>query len=183
MFLHSFLADKTVKQFFYNYLISEKNYRFFFVSYATIFLLPIVYLYAKGDKTEFYYPNLISLIIGWGLIVLSVYAFFVSFKNYNIHEFLGLDRLKSADKVFYPLKVEGLNRYVRHPLYSFSYILIIGIFLISPNDYVLAASIITAIYLPVGIYFEEKKLLEEYGDAYYEYMSKVPKLIPSFIRI
>jgi len=178
MFLHSFLADNTVKMFFYKHIISERYYRFFFVSYSIVFLLPIGYLYFTGDKHQYYTPDVITVFIGWILIFSSLYVFSISFKNYNIHEFLGLDRLKSDKRVFYPLKIEGINKYVRHPLYSFSYTLMLGLFLIAPNDYILTASIIIAVYLPIGIQFEEKKLIEEYGDKYIEYMNKVPKLFP-----
>jgi len=181
MFLHSFLADNKVKGFFYKHIISERYYRFFFVSYSILFLLPIGYLYFAGDKHRYFNPDVITVFIGWLLIFSSLYVFFISFKNYNIHEFIGLDRLKSDKRVFYPLKTEGINSYVRHPLYTFSYTLMLGLFLIEPNDYILAASIIIAVYLPIGIYFEEKKLIEEYGDKYIEYMKEVPKLFP-FVR-
>jgi protein-S-isoprenylcysteine O-methyltransferase Ste14 len=142
-----------------------------------------MYLYSIGDKINYFSTNVYSDIIGWVLIILSTYIFYISFKNYNIREFLGLDRLKSSEKVFYPLKVGGINKNVRHPLYSFSYTLMFGIFLVFPNDYVMMASLITAIYLPIGIYFEEQKLIGEYGDKYREYMKEVPMLIPKLYLI
>ena len=180
MFLHSFLAHNRVKRFFYKNIFNERYYRFFFVSYATLFLLPIMYLYSIGDKKNYFSTNVYTDTIGLVIIIFSVYIFYISFKNYNIREFLGLDRLKSSEKVFYPLKVGGINKNVRHPLYSFSYTLMFGIFLISPNNYVLIASLITAIYLPIGIYFEEQKLIKEYGEKYREYIENVPMLIPKF---
>jgi len=178
MFLHSFLADNRVKNYFYKNIISERYYRFFFVSYSILFLFPIAYFYFSGDKYNYFQPNNFSDLLGCILILISFYVFYISFKNYNIREFLGLDRLKSEEKIFYPLKVKGVNKIVRHPLYSFSYTLMLGLFLIAPNNYILIASIITAVYLPIGIYLEEKKLLKEYGEKYRVYMERVPKLIP-----
>ena len=178
MFLHSFLADKRVKNYFYKHIISERYYRLFFVSYSVFLLFPIAYVYFSADKYNYFQPNVFGNILGWLLILISFYVFFISFKNYNIREFLGLDRLKSGEKVFYPLKVSGINKIVRHPLYSFSYTLMLGLFLIAPNNYILIACVIIAVYLPIGIYFEEKKLIEEYGKEYKDYMEHVPKLIP-----
>jgi len=178
MFLHSFLAHNKVKNFFYNRIISERYYRFFFVSYAIGMLLPIAYFYFNGDKTYYFTPGIYLQILGYLLIGISSYIFYISFKNYNIREFLGLDRLNREEKIFYPLKTEGINKIVRHPLYSFSYTLMLGIFLISPDNYVLIASLIIAIYLPIGIVFEEKKLIKEYGDDYKEYIKEVPMLLP-----
>jgi protein-S-isoprenylcysteine O-methyltransferase Ste14 len=37
---------------------------------------------------------------------------------------------------------------------------------------------IIAIYLPIGIIFEEQKLVKEYGDRYKKYQKEVPMLIP-----
>ncbi|MFT6214861.1 MAG: protein-S-isoprenylcysteine O-methyltransferase Ste14 [Roseivirga sp.] len=34
------------------------------------------------------------------------------------------------------------------------------------------------IYLPIGIYLEEKKLIQTYGKAYIKYKEEVPALIP-----
>lgn len=178
MILHSFLAHDTVKDYFYKNLLKERYYRFFFVSYAVGMLLPIVYIYSKAEKLFYFTPNMSIQILGYILILISSYAFYISFKNYNIREFLGLDRLNTDKKVYYPLKTEGINKYIRHPLYSFSYTLMLGIFLISPNNYVLIASIITGIYLPIGIFFEERKLIDEYGDSYKDYIKNVPMLIP-----
>jgi len=110
--------------------------------------------------------------------LVSLYVFYISFKNYDFNEFLGLDRLKNKEKPRYPLKTGGINRYVRHPLYSASYLLMAGIFLIMPDDYVLTAIIIIAVYLPIGIIFEEQKLIKEYGQSYIEYTRNVPSLIP-----
>ncbi|HHH54399.1 MAG TPA: isoprenylcysteine carboxylmethyltransferase family protein [Bacteroidetes bacterium] len=178
MFLHSFLAHDKVKTILYKKLINERYYRFFFVSYATVFFIPILYLYYTGKHTIYFIPNTYIIIIATGLIVFSLWIFYISFKNYNFKEFLGIDRINSKDKIHYQLSTEGINKYVRHPLYSASYTLMAGIFLISPDNYILAACMIIAIYLPIGIIFEEQKLVKEYGDRYKKYQKEVPMLIP-----
>jgi protein-S-isoprenylcysteine O-methyltransferase Ste14 len=35
------------------------------------------------------------------------------------------------------------------------------------------------VYIPIGIYFEEKKLIKMYGDQYVEYKKRVPAIFPN----
>lgn len=76
------------------------------------------------------------------------------------------------------LKVEGIHKYVRHPLYLGTLLFIWGLFFIFPllNNLIAAAAITT--YVLIGIKFEEKKLLKEFGNVYAEYIKNVPGLIP-----
>lgn len=178
MFLHSFLAHHKVKEYLYDRFIKERYYRIFFIAYAILFLIPVAYLYFKANKILFFETNIFLNIIGISLIIFSLYIFYISFKNYDIKEFLGLDRINSGHKIHYQLNTGGINKYVRHPLYSASYPLMTGIFLLSPDNYVLTACIIISIYLPVGIIFEEQKLIAEYGKQYIDYMKNVPMLFP-----
>ncbi len=178
MFLHSFLAHNKVKEYLYRTLIKERYYRIFYVSYAVFFLVPIAYFYFSAEKTLYFESSKFALISGYFLILFSIYIFYISFKNYDFKEFLGLDRMKNTTKMYYQLNTGGINKYVRHPLYSASYTLMAGIFLISPDNYILTACIVIAIYLPIGIVFEEQKLKKEYGIKYREYMERVPMLFP-----
>lgn len=150
----------------------------FFSYRMRLFFSYLSYIYYTGKHTIYFIPNTYIIIIATGLIVFSLWIFYISFKNYNFKEFLGIDRINSKDKIHYQLSTEGINKYVRHPLYSASYTLMAGIFLISPDNYILAACMIIAIYLPIGIIFEEQKLVKEYGDRYKKYQKEVPMLIP-----
>ncbi len=181
MFLHSFLAHNKVKEYIYRNLIKERYYRIFFISYATLFLIPIAYLYFIANKTVYFETNIFLSALGIILIIFSIYIFYISFKNYDFKEFLGLDRINSEHKIHYQLNTGSINKYVRHPLYSASYPLMTGIFLLSPDNYILAGCIIISIYLPIGIIFEEQKLIEEYGEKYKDYMKNVPMLIPLLV--
>ena len=69
---------------------------------------------------------------------------------------------------------------MRHPLYAFNIVGAAGIGLASESLLILAAIMIfMLLYYPIAIRAEETKLLRRFGDAYLEYKSQVPALIPN----
>ena len=76
------------------------------------------------------------------------------------------------------LKLDGIHKYVRHPLYTGTLLFIWGLFFIFPVLSNLIACIIITGYVLIGVKFEEKKLLQQFGNLYSEYISRVPMLIP-----
>ncbi len=74
------------------------------------------------------------------------------------------------------LVVDGLHRYVRHPLYTSS---LIVLWLASPMtvNWLTFIIAVTA-YFFVGSIFEERKLVAEFGAAYRDYQRRVPRLAP-----
>jgi protein-S-isoprenylcysteine O-methyltransferase Ste14 len=78
------------------------------------------------------------------------------------------------------LKVNGIHRFVRHPLYSGTILFVWGLFFVFPFLNNLIAAALLTLYVLIGIIFEEKKLKNEFGKKYEEYISKVPMLIPRF---
>lgn len=78
------------------------------------------------------------------------------------------------------LKVEGIHRFVRHPLYSGTILFVWGLFFIFPMLNNLIAVILLTLYVLIGISFEEKKLIKEFGKKYESYIAEVPMLIPNF---
>jgi protein-S-isoprenylcysteine O-methyltransferase Ste14 len=71
-----------------------------------------------------------------------------------------------------------MHAYVRHPLYSGTLLFVWSIFVGYPYMNNLISCAAMTIYTLIGIYFEEKKLVKEYGPAYNAYRAKVPALIP-----
>jgi len=47
---------------------------------------------------------------------------------------------------------------------------------VTVNSFTLYAAV--TIYILIGAYFEERKLLREFGEAYADYRSRTPMLIP-----
>jgi protein-S-isoprenylcysteine O-methyltransferase Ste14 len=55
---------------------------------------------------------------------------------------------------------------------------VLGYFLFEPTLANLASALCIFLYLPLGIYLEEKKLIQQYGDRYIQYKKEVPAILP-----
>jgi len=177
--LHSILAATTVKEYFKKKL--GNYFRYYRLGYSTFALLALIALLVY----QYSFPSLllinsvavkyISAII---LVLPGLIMMLISIKKY----FMLLSGVRS---IFTPvatpeLKVNGIHKYMRHPLYSGTILFVCGLFFIFPTLSNLIAASLLIFYTLTGISFEEKKLKREFGKAYVEYMSKVPKLIPTF---
>jgi protein-S-isoprenylcysteine O-methyltransferase Ste14 len=96
----------------------------------------------------------------------------------DLWAFLGLRPEKAAQEA--PLVIRGAYRWVRHPMYSGS-LLFIWLMPAMTLDTALFYAALT-LYIVIGAYFEERKLLGEYGEAYRAYCQQVPMLIPRWPR-
>lgn len=106
------------------------------------------------------------------LTTFGVMTIQIAFRQYRIKAFLGLDEESNE------LNTEGILKVVRHPIYSGIILVTVGFFLFIPNLPTLISCACILIYIPIGIYFEEKKLIRIFGETYREYRKKVPALIP-----
>jgi protein-S-isoprenylcysteine O-methyltransferase Ste14 len=74
------------------------------------------------------------------------------------------------------LIVSGAYRWVRHPLYFWGLVFMWLTPAMTLNRLALFAAL--SAYLYVGTFFEERRLVAEFGDAYRAYQRRVPRLIP-----
>lgn len=95
----------------------------------------------------------------------------------DLGKFAGLRQIISpAGEKNGKLVITGLYRHMRHPLYTFGLLFIWLTPMMTVN--MLVVYISSTLYIIIGAYFEERKLLREFGDAYAEYQSNTPMLIP-----
>ena len=81
------------------------------------------------------------------------------------------------------LKMNGIHKYVRHPLYSGTILFVAGLFFIFPTLSNLIAAGLLIGYILIGITFEEKKLKKEFGKAYIQYMYESAKAHSFFLEL
>jgi len=158
-----------------------KYFRYYRLAYtlfaSTTLILILLFQYS------FYSPILIKAVSlkFFAVIFLMLPGFIVmaiSIKKYFM-------LLSGISSVFTPkpqaeLKVDGIHQYVRHPLYFGTILFVWGLWFVFPMLNNLIAVLILTLYVFVGIIFEEKKLIKEFGENYKLYISNVPMLIPSF---
>jgi len=114
-----------------------------------------------------------------GVLVMILGALIMSMMIWKYFMKLSGVRWLYRDVVNATLEVDGLHKFVRHPLYSGTFAFIWGWFLVSPFASYLIACIIITSYTLIALSFEEEKLVLEFGDDYIQYKKNVPKLIPN----
>lgn len=173
--IHSVLATDYIKNKAQR-LLGER-YRFYRMIYTLIsipafapaFLLwikysgstPIVY-----SIPQWTYP----LIILARVLTLGIFAY-ASYQT-DITDFIGLKQ--THEKTI--LITNGAYGIVRHPLYASGILLLVTKMEMSRLD--LIAVLLVSIYLIIGAYIEERRLLSVFGDEYRRYRQQVSMFIP-----
>lgn len=115
---------------------------------------------------------LLSL-LGWVLVFISTFLI-------NHFELFGLSQVVNhlVDKQVAPprFRTPLLYKFVRHPLYL-GFIIAVWAAPVMTVGHLLFSAVITA-YILVGIWLEERDLVEMFGDQYREYRQRVTMLIP-----
>jgi methanethiol S-methyltransferase len=178
--IHSLMASSFFKDFMSKIL--GKNYRFYRLIYNLIAfasLIPVLILQFSVEKTPLWQVSDYEQVIGKFICVWGVIFIATALQGYDLGEFSGFDL--ANDNKPQELKTDGLLKYMRHPIYFGILLLVWGLFIADASTRNLTGAIAVTIYLLVGIYFEEKKLVETYGEAYQNYQKQVAMLIP-FLR-
>ena len=77
-----------------------------------------------------------------------------------------------------PLITKGPFSVVRHPRYLMVMIGVVGWCLMSHHSGSYGMGLVSVAGLFLIVHFEEKELLERYGDTYREYQAAVPRIFP-----
>jgi protein-S-isoprenylcysteine O-methyltransferase Ste14 len=177
--IHSILASSSVKDFFQKKLKNTfRYYRLGYSIFATVTLILLLYFQYSFESPLLIRSVWIKYFAILFLILPGLMIMFISIKKY----FMLLSGVRS---IFTPvpaseLKVNGIHRFVRHPLYSGTILFVWGLFFVFPFLNNIIAAVLLTLYVLVGISFEEKKLIKEFGKEYERYIQKVPMLIPRF---
>lgn len=170
--LHSIMASIRVKAAFSKIGINDQIYRILFNIVALVTTVGIYLLYQATDSPidRFGSP------VGGGLVAIGFGLVINSLINYDLLAFMGLKKEETHNELI----TTGLNRYIRHPLYLGIIIALVGWNTVYISGAALSTLIITILYVHIGIYLEEKKLVDQFGSQYTHYQKTVPKLIPVF---
>jgi methanethiol S-methyltransferase len=175
--IHSLLASNTFKAWLTNLLGKSlmRGYRLFYNLFSLLSFLPILWLVATLPDAPLYSipaPISYAMFLGQELAALLL---LVGVLQTDTLSFIGLRQLFEEGK---PAKfvTSGLYRLVRHPLYTAGLLFLWLSPQVTVNSFTLYVG--ATVYILIGAYFEERKLVREFGAVYAEYKSKTPMLIP-----
>lgn len=176
--VHSFLASPLAKDLFRLKVGGADFYRLAYNVFAGISFLPILYLMASLPDRPVYQVSAPWSYLMLGGQAMSALMLVVAFLQTDTLSFVGLRQLIDEEKTG-ALVTRGLYRVVRHPLYTFGLLFIWLSPSVSQNS--LTVYIGATLYTLIGAYFEERKLLRVFGEAYVEYKRKTPMIVPGFM--
>ncbi len=177
--VHSVLASLPAKELARRWFGpgADRVYRLAYNIFAIASLLPVFALIPiLPDRTLYTIPlpwNILTL-LGQALAAVLLV---VGLLHTGVWSFIGVRQLSgAADPEEDQLVVKGLYRWVRHPLYTAGLLFIWLAPLMSVN--LLAMNLGLSLYLVIGAYFEERRLVRIFGPAYAVYQRETPMLIP-----
>ena len=188
--LHSLLASHAAKRLAQLRCgpAARRWYRLGFSLLGGLLLLPIFVLaWQLPDRLIYRIPMPWMLLTGLVQLAAAFGLFYGVLQTGGLR-FVGLQQALNggegealiAGRKTEELVISGLYRWVRHPLYSCGLIILWLTPLMSWN--VLALDLGLTAYILIGIRFEERKLLAEFGQAYADYQRRTPALLPRLRR-
>ena len=177
-FVHSLLASHFVKDMIPLKAGSADFYRLAYNFFAGISFLPILYLMRTLPDQPLYQIKSPWNLVMYGGQLFAMLMLLTAFLQTDSLSFVGIRQLFEKEKSG-DLVTRGLYRVVRHPLYTFSLLFIWLTSSMSQNS--LTVYVGATIYILIGTYFEERKLLHDFGEAYADYKRKTPMLIPGLV--
>ncbi|TAL46597.1 MAG: isoprenylcysteine carboxylmethyltransferase family protein [Chitinophagaceae bacterium] len=177
--LHSVLASLWCKQIIAGWLGAKfVSYRIVYSLFA-FFSFSAIIIYQLSIESKIIFTSGPTVkIIGWllfscGFIIISVCGYKYFSRVTGINWLIRND----AKQI---LVHGGIHRYIRHPLYLGTFLLIWGLWILFPKLSLLIMNMIITVYTLLAIPFEEQKLEKEFGENYINYKKKTPMIIPRF---
>ena len=84
----------------------------------------------------------------------------------------------SATRKEHKLVINGIYRYIRHPLYTVGSSLFVSFGMMADNWFIAVLGILTFILMAIRTPKEESNLIEKFGDEYREYMKRTGRFLP-----
>jgi len=173
---HSLSAADQCKQWFYRHGISGRRYRFVYSVVAILTTVIWLYYIDQLPDSSLYQTDGLSRMVlmmfqGVGLLLLLA-----AFQPIDGLAFLGL---RKADSGIDPFIVDGVYRWLRHPMYTGVMLILLAMPDQTYNG--LHFSLFICLYFVIGSRFEERRMIREHAD-YDDYRRDVAAFIPKIRR-
>ncbi len=145
-----------------------------FIAWLGMCFVPFIYIFTDFlNRFEMNIPISIRIICSVGLLANAILFYYVH-KELNDNWSAVLE-VKEGQKLI----KTGVYKYIRHPMYTQSWIWVILQGLVAANSFVLIFGLVTWGFMYfTRIEAEEKMLIEEFGNEYIEYMKNSGRIIP-----
>ena len=177
--LHSLFASLAVKRCIAaQWPNAVRSYRLAYNIAAVILLIPPLGLMVVIDGTPLWQWRGVWAWFANGIAIVAIAGFFWSLRFYDSGTFLGLRQLSESETAIdnrEHLTISPLHRVVRHPWY---FLALLVIWTRDMDSAFLVTGVVITAYFVIGSRLEESKLIALYGDAYREYIKRVPGLLP-----
>ena len=156
-------------------------YRLFYVVISFILLVPLIRFTGEFQSPVIMAYSAPLSVARYALMSVSLLLFFWAFFfNYDSLSFFGIRQILNFAKpktaaTPVELKRNGPLGMVRHPMYL---ALILYLWCQTFRIMDLVINTLLTLYVLIGTWLEERKLVLEFGEAYLRYQRQVPMLIP-----
>jgi protein-S-isoprenylcysteine O-methyltransferase Ste14 len=115
--------------------------------------------------------------LGWTLIALGFVVLVTAQAQMGASWRIGIDERPTA------LVTSGLYRLVRNPIYAAMDLLLVGVLLVAPSLWSIAAAVGVAVALALQTRLEERHLIALHGRAYTAWAARVGRFVPGIGRL
>ncbi len=182
---HSILASSKIKYLLVEKLVDKIAFYRLFYNISSLLIFYFIYIISPKPSVIIYDLQFPFDILIFVLQIFAVIGLLWAASKINLMEFLGIAQIKRYMENSYDINeldekmefvIEGPFKFTRHPIYLFS---ILFLALRPTMDlFYLIFFLNILLYFYVGSYFEEKKLVEVFGQKYVDYQKNVPRLFP-----
>jgi protein-S-isoprenylcysteine O-methyltransferase Ste14 len=179
---HSIMLRRSFRRWLAKFIRAEYHGALFTIASGVILLILVVFWQKSAHVLAT--PHGIVRWLMRVVFILAILGFYWGFRALGSFDAFGLDpilnNLRGKAPPPMPFIVRGPYRWVRHPLYFFSLLLIWSGPDLSLDR--LLYNVLWSTWIIVGSVLEERDLVAAFGESYRDYQSKVPMLIPWRIR-
>jgi protein-S-isoprenylcysteine O-methyltransferase Ste14 len=177
--VHSLLAmDRTKRT--ARRVLGDAGYRWYRLAYnvfAVVSAMPLVVRLRLAPDALLWAVPAPAVYLTLALQLAALVAMAHAVMLVGAGDFLGLGVVPPVRSVANPsLVTAGAYRYVRHPLYALGLVVIWLTPVMTTSG--LAIAVVFTVYLIVGSYIEESRLLSAYGEEYSQYRRRTPRFLP-----
>jgi len=182
---HSILASSKVKRILVAKLGDRIAFYRLFYNLSSILIFLFIYVVSPKPSEIIYDLQFPYDMVIFVLQIFSLIGLFWTGSKIDIMEFLGIGQIKRYMKGNYNkneldekmvFSIDGPFKFTRHPIYFFSILFLALRPTMDMFYFIFFLNIL--LYFYIGSFFEERKLVEVFGQKYIDYQKTVPRLFP-----